>query len=277
MESFIDKVYKAHSQCPSCPPPKVIHSYFENVLGIMFPEHAEEAFKERGQLEMKLFDLQVQMRDLLQRNVHLHGGNGEELAQEILDGWEQIYDLLQEDIAAMCAGDSAAKSKTEIIRSYPGFYAIAAYRIAHLLYDQGIALIPRMITEFAHSKTGVDIHPGARIGRHFCIDHGTGVVIGETAVVGNHVKIYQGVTLGAVRVNKDDAHKKRHPTIEDHVVIYAGATILGGETIVGRESTIGGNVWLTKSVPAQSKIYYQVKMYDSNTESTDFYVLKSNT
>src|SRR5690554_430759 len=177
----------------------------------------------------------------------------------------------------MYTGDPAAKSKTEIVRSYPGFYAIAAYRIAHLLYRQGIALIPRMITEFAHSKTGVDIHPGARIGSYFCIDHGTGVVIGETAVVGDYVKIYQGVTLGALSVNKEDADKKRHPTIEDQVVIYAGATILGGETTVGRESVIGGNVWLTKSVPPQSKIYYQIKMYDANTEATDFYVLKSNT
>lgn len=276
MESFIDKVYRAHIQCPNCPSPKVLHSFFENVLGILFPEHAEEAYKEKGQLEMKLFDLQVQLRDLLQKNTLLHGGNGEELAQEFFDDLNLVYDWLHEDISAMYAGDPAAKSKTEIIRSYPGFYAIAAYRIANLLYQQGIALIPRMITEFAHSKTGVDIHPGARIGKHFCIDHGTGVVIGETALVGNHVKIYQGVTLGAVSVNKEDAHKKRHPTIEDHVIIYAGATILGGDTVIGRESIIGGNVWLTKSVPANSKIYYQVKMYDENTEATDFYILKNN-
>lgn len=276
MESFIDKVYRAHIQCPNCPSPKVLHSFFENVLGILFPEHAEEAYKEKGQLEMKLFDLQVQLRDLLQKNTLLHGGNGEELAQEFFDDLNLVYDRLHEDISAMYAGDPAAKSKTEIIRSYPGFYAIAAYRIANLLYQQGIALIPRMITEFAHSKTGVDIHPGARIGKHFCIDHGTGVVIGETALVGNHVKIYQGVTLGAVSVNKEDAHKKRHPTIEDHVIIYAGATILGGDTVIGRESIIGGNVWLTKSVPANSKIYYQVKMYDENTEATDFYILKNN-
>lgn len=276
MESFIDKVYKAHNQCPYCPSPKVIHAFFENVLGILFPEHAEEAFKEKGQLEMKLFDLQVQLRDLLNQNSHLHGKNGEELSKAFFTGLDDLYDRLQEDIEAMYSGDPAAKSKTEIIRSYPGFYAIAAYRIAHLLFNQGIALVPRMITEFAHSRTGVDIHPGAKIGRFFCIDHGTGVVIGETTVVGDHVKIYQGVTLGALSVNKEDANKKRHPTIEDHVVIYAGATILGGETVIGTESVIGGNVWLTKSVPAQSKIYYQVKMYDANTDATDFYVLKSN-
>src|SRR5690554_860865 len=276
MESFINKVFRAHNQCPTCPSPKVIHAFFENVMGILFPEHAEETFKEKGQLEMKLFDLQVQFRDLLNQNSHLHGKNGEELSKAFFTGLDEIYDRLQEDIEAMFTGDPAAKSKTEIVRSYPGFYAIAAYRIAHLLFNRGIALIPRMITEFAHSRTGVDIHPGATIGRYFCIDHGTGVVIGETTMVGDHVKIYQGVTLGAVSVNKEDADKKRHPTIEDHVVIYAGATILGGETVIGRESVIGGNVWLTKSVPAHSKIYYQVKMYDANTEATDFYVLKNN-
>lgn len=276
MESFVNKLFEAHNRCPNCPSPKVIHAFFENVLGILFPEHSEEVFKEKGQLEMKLFDLQVQLRDLLNQNKHLHGGNGEELSKAFFAKLDRVYDLLQEDIEAMYAGDPAAKSKTEIVRSYPGFYAIAAYRIAHLLFVQGVALIPRMITEFAHSRTGVDIHPGAIIGRYFCIDHGTGVVIGETTVVGDHVKIYQGVTLGAVSVHKDDADKKRHPTIEDHVVIYAGATILGGDTVVGRESTIGGNVWLTKSVPPQSKIYYQVKMYDANNEATDFYVLKSD-
>lgn len=277
MESFIDKIFRSHIQCPECPSPKVIHAFFENVLGIMFPEHAEEVFKERGQLEMKLFDLQVQLRDVLQRNPHLHGKSGEQLSAEFFKGLDQVYDRLHEDVSAMFAGDPAAKSKTEVIRSYPGFYAVAAYRIAHLLYELGIALIPRMITEFAHSRTGVDINPAANIGKHFCIDHGTGVVIGETAQVGNHVKIYQGVTLGALSVNKDDADKKRHPTIEDHVIIYAGATILGGNTVVGKESIIGGNVWLTKSVPPKSKIYYQVKMYDANTDATDFYILKDNT
>lgn len=277
MESFIDKIHRAHTQCPNCPSPRVVHGFFEQVLGILFPEHAEEPLREKGQLEMKLFDLQVQLRDLLQSNSQLHKGNGEKLAQEFFRELEHVYDSLQEDICAVFAGDPAAKSKTEVIRSYPGFYAIAAYRIAHLLYRLGIALIPRMITEFAHSRTGVDIHPGANIGRHFCIDHGTGVVIGETAEVGDHVKIYQGVTLGALSVNKEDADKKRHPTIEDHVIIYAGATILGGETVIGRESVIGGNVWITKSVPPNSKIYYQVKMYDANTEATDFYILRNNT
>ncbi|MEM6297842.1 MAG: serine acetyltransferase, partial [Bacteroidota bacterium] len=158
---------------------------------------------------------------------------------------------------AMYAGDPAAKSLTEVIRTYPGFYAVAAHRIANCIHRIGIALMPRVISEHANSKTGIDIHPGARIGRNFCIDHGTGVVIGETCVIGDNVKIYQGVTLGALSVRKEDAAKKRHPTIEDHVVIYAGATILGGNTIVGHDSIIGGNVWLTASVEPFSKVYYK--------------------
>ena len=166
---------------------------------------------------------------------------------------------------SMYEGDPAAKSESEVVRTYPGFYAIAAYRLAHELHLLGVEGIPRVITEFAHSKTGIDIHPAAKIGEHFCIDHGTGVVIGETTIIGNHVKIYQGVTLGALSVDKSDAEKKRHPTIEDRVVIYAGATILGGETTIGHDSIIGGNVWLTQSVPPQSKIYYQPKMYNGNT------------
>lgn len=276
MTSFIDRLHRAHNACPECPSPKIIRKFFDDILGILFPEHSNEILKERGNLEMKLFDLQVQLKKILRNNSHLHGGDGEELGTAFFDQLEYIYGLLQEDLEAMYAGDPASKSKTEIIRCYPGFYAVSAYRIAHLLYKLGIYLIPRMITEYAHSKTGVDIHPGATIGRHFCIDHGTGIVIGETTQVGDYVKIYQGVTLGALSVKKEDADKKRHPTIEDHVVIYAGATILGGDTVIGRESIVGGNVWLTKSIPPKSKIYYQTKIYDGSSNLTDFYVLKSD-
>lgn len=275
MDSFIDRLHKSHNQCPECPSPKVIKKLFEELLGVLFPEHTNELLKERGNLEMKYFDLQVQLKNILSSNKHLHGNDGGKLAKLFFVGLEEVYQLLIEDLDAMYAGDPAAKSKTEVIRCYPGFYAVCAYRIAHLLYSLGVSLIPRMITEFAHSKTGVDIHPGASIGRHFCIDHGTGIVIGETTVVGDYVKIYQGVTLGALSVRKEDADKKRHPTIEDHVVIYAGATILGGETVIGRESVIGGNVWLTKSIPPRSKIYYQTKFYDSSSNLTDFYVFKN--
>ena len=185
-----------------------------------------------------------------------------------------IYEKLGQDIDAMYEGDPAAKSRDEVIRTYPGFYAIAAYRIAHELHSLGVLGIPRIITEHAHSKTGIDIHPGAKIGDHFCIDHGTGVVIGETSVIGDHVKIYQGVTLGALSVNKEDASKKRHPTLEDNVVVYAGATILGGETVIGKGSVIGGNVWLTSSIPPNSKIYYQAKMYNGSTNEIDLVIFK---
>ncbi len=276
MNTFVQKLHHAHNKCPECPSPKIIRRFFEDILGILFPEHANEVLKDIGTLEMKLFDLKVQLKKILKNNRHLHSGDGEELGDAFFNQLEEAYALLHEDLQAMYEGDPAAKSKTEIIRCYPGFYAIAAYRIAHLLHRLGVGLIPRMITEYAHSKTGVDIHPGARIGRYFCIDHGTGIVIGETTIVGEHVKVYQGVTLGALSVNKEDADKKRHPTIGNHVVIYAGATILGGDTEIGEHSVVGGNVWLTKSIPPRSKIYYQTKIYDGSSQLTDFYVLKND-
>ena len=276
MEVFLDRLQKAHNLCPGCPSPKVINRFFDDLLGILFPEHSSEALKDKGSLELKFSELKLQLQKILTMNVALHNGNGEDLANQFFKKLEEeVYNKLHEDLDAMYKGDPAAKSKTEVIRCYPGFYAISAYRVAHLLHRLGISLIPRMITEYAHSKTGVDIHPGAMIGRFFCIDHATGIVIGETTVVGDRVKIYQGVTLGALSVNKEDADKKRHPTIEDDVVLYAGATILGGDTVIGKGSVVGGNVWLTKSIPAKSKIYYQTKMLDGASNLTDFYVLKS--
>jgi serine O-acetyltransferase len=170
-----------------------------------------------------------------------------------------IREMLGDDVQAAYDGDPAAKSLDEIIFSYPGIMAITTYRIAHELIIQGVPLIPRIMTEYAHGITGIDIHPGAKIGRSFFIDHGTGVVIGETAEIGDRVKIYQGVTLGALSFPKDDTGslirgRKRHPTIEDDVTIYAGATILGGDTVVGKGSVIGGNVWLVSSVPPGTKV-----------------------
>lgn len=177
-----------------------------------------------------------------------------------------IYDLLIEDAHAILNSDPAAKTIEEVITAYPGFFAIYVYRIAHLLCMQQCILLSRFFTEYAHSKTGIDIHPAAKIGRSFAIDHGTGIVIGETTEIGNNVKIYQGVTLGALSVSKTIARTKRHPTIEDGVVIYAGATILGGSTVVGAGSIIGGNVWLTNSVPTNSVVYHksEVHVKDNN-------------
>lgn len=158
------------------------------------------------------------------------------------------------DVEAGFKGDPAAKSREEVILSYPGIQAILVYRIAHFLCKCGVPVIPRIMSEHVHGKTGIDINPGAEIGESFFIDHGTGVVIGESTRIGNNVKLYQGVTLGALSVAKELMNKKRHPTIEDNVTIYANATILGGETIIGHDSTIGGNTWITKSVPPNTVI-----------------------
>ena len=170
---------------------------------------------------------------------------------------EQIPEIRKKiilDIDSALQGDPAAGSTEEIILSYPGIEAIAVYRIAHELHQNGVPIIPRIMSEYIHGKTGIDIHPGATIGEAFFIDHGTGVVIGETTVIGNNVKLYQGVTLGALSVHKEQCCCKRHPTIEDNVTIYAGATILGGCTVIGEGSIIGGNTWVTESVPPKSII-----------------------
>lgn len=276
MDSLIDKLFKAHTKCPDCPSPQAIQRFFEELVSILFPEFNSERIREKEEIQGRLEELKFTFTAILDRNPQLHEGTGKELAGRFFDSLERIFDWLQLDVEAMFAGDPAAKSRTEVIRSYPGFFAITAYRIAHELHRLGIKLIPRMITEFAHSRTGVDIHPGASIGRYFCIDHGTGVVIGETCVIGEHVKVYQGVTLGALSVDKADADLKRHPTIEDEVIIYSGATILGGKTLIGKGSIIGGNVWLTRSVPAGSKVYYQSQMYHAGTEVTDRYIFKND-
>jgi serine O-acetyltransferase len=188
-------------------------------------------------------------------------GGGSECRDE---AEEAVHALLEElplirarfalDVQAAYDGDPAAKSTEEVILSYPGLEAICVHRVAHFLWKRDIPLIPRIMSEYVHGKTGIDIHPGADIGDSFFIDHGTGVVIGETTVIGKNVKIYQGVTLGAGSVRKEFGNKKRHPTIEDDVTIYASATILGGETVIGRGSVIGGNVWITSSIPPYSRV-----------------------
>jgi serine O-acetyltransferase len=184
---------------------------------------------------------------------------GRDVAGLLLSRIPKVREQLEEDIRAAYDGDPAAKSVQEVIMSYPAIVAIATYRVAHELYHEGIPFLPRMMTEEAHSMTGIDIHPGAVIGRHFFIDHGTGTVVGETAVIGNNVKLYQGVTLGALSFPKDERGQiirggKRHPTIEDDVVIYSGATILGGKTVIGHDSVIGGNAWIVEPVPPNTKV-----------------------
>jgi serine O-acetyltransferase len=184
---------------------------------------------------------------------------GYESAIQFIQALTNLRAMLGKDVLAAREGDPAAKSYDEIIFSYPGLFAIMVYRIAHQLYEQDVPLIPRIMTEYAHSLTGIDIHPGAHIGERFFIDHGTGVVIGETTEIGDRVRIYQGVTLGALSLPRDSVERlrteKRHPTIEDDVIIYAGATILGGGTVIGARSVIGGNVWITESVPSETRVF----------------------
>jgi serine O-acetyltransferase len=190
----------------------------------------------------------------------LPAGSGEEVVLGLFRDIPELRRLINLDVKAAYEGDPAAKNVEEIVFSYPSLEAIVAYRVAHRLASAGVPMIPRIITEHAHSRTGVDINPGAQIGERFFIDHGTGVVVGETSVIGNDVKIYQGVTLGALSIPNRDEQGKRHPTLEDDVTIYAGATILGGDTVIGKGAVIGGNVWLTKSVPAGSRVFGRARL-----------------
>jgi serine O-acetyltransferase len=262
--TFIIEIAQAHKKATGCPPPKKVVRFFDNLLDLLFPEFSVSRYTDEIAVSEKIDILKEELRDLLDKNTECMKSREEGIVDTIFNEIPAIRSKLLLDIDAIFMGDPAAKSREEVIRSYPGFYAIASYRFAHQLVVLGIKLIPRIISENAHRRTGIDIHPGAKIGEYCCIDHGTGIVIGETAEIGSHVKIYQGVTLGGLSVNKEDARKKRHPTIEDNVVLYAGATILGGDTVIGKGSIIGGNVWLTKSIPPGSKIYYQAKM--TNTQ-----------
>lgn len=272
--AFLRQLYLSHQACPTCPSPAEVSQFFVQLLGTLFADFTQLSFHSEQEFGDHLDNLKKELERILEFNPNKGNSNAAEITRKFFNDLPALYSKIDQDTEAMFEGDPAAKSKAEVIRTYPGFYAIAAYRIANQLHQFGVQGIPRIITEHAHSKTGIDIHPSAKIGNHFCIDHGTGVVIGETTVIGKQVKIYQGVTLGALSVNKEDAERKRHPTLEDHVVVYAGATILGGETIIGNNSTIGGNVWLTRSVPPHSKIYYQAKMYNGDTHETDLVVFK---
>ena len=187
--------------------------------------------------------------------------NARAIVEQFLAALPDVRRLVESDVDAAYEGDPAATSRMEVVMSYPGLYAVTVHRMAHVLYALKVPIVPRIMSELAHSRTGIDIHPGAQIGERFFIDHGTGVVIGETTVIGRNVKLYQGVTLGALSFDKDPETGalvkgiKRHPNVEDNVVIYAGATILGGDTTIGHDSEIGGSVWLIESVPPNSRVY----------------------
>lgn len=226
-----------------------VRHFTESLLALLFPHFADEVLHEESAVANELARLDLDLRQLMLSLGSAYSIPRQETSREFLHRLPDIYHALLLDARAILHGDPAAVSVDEVILAYPGFYAIAIHRLAHCLHQLGYPLLPRLMAEYAHHRTGIDIHPGATIGRSFFIDHGTGVVIGETAVIGNGVKIYQGVTLGAVSVQKALANRKRHPTLEDHVVVYANATILGGDTVIGHDSVIGGNAWVTESVP----------------------------
>lgn len=273
-KDFVFRLYLSHNECTECPSPADINRFFEDLMGLLFADFSRRPTGSLEDFTSKIDALKVTLQGILIKNLIDEKADRKQIVEDYFEQIPAIYEKLLKDIEATYLGDPAASSNSEVIRSYPGFYAIAAYRLANALTHLGVKNIPRIITENAHSKTGIDIHPKATIGEYFCIDHGTGVVIGETTIIGNHVKIYQGVTLGALSVNKEDAKIKRHPTIEDHVVLYAGATILGGTTTVGHHSTVGGNVWLTKSIPPHSRVYYKAEMH--NDDKPDLIIIKQD-
>lgn len=238
---------------------KGTQDFVENVLALLFPHFCKEGFFTAEEIESRLKLLGHDVQRLLLPLLKGTTLDSETIALRFMESLPGIHEALWLDAAAITSGDPAAESIDEVILAYPGFTAIAMYRLAHEFYNAQVPIFPRLITEYAHQLTGIDIHPGAQIGSSFAIDHGTGIVIGESAIIGSNVKIYQGVTLGALSVEKKLAKSKRHPTIENDVVLYAQAVILGGDTVVGHHSVIGGNVWLTGTVPPYSVVVQESK------------------
>jgi serine O-acetyltransferase len=240
----------------------MVERFFTELLALLFPHFA---YPDRHETSEEITaGLVLAHRHLAQMAGPLVASSGRtpgDVADAFFADLEEVYEMLLRDAAAIHQGDPAAESVEEVIAAYPGFYAIAAYRTAHCLYRLNVPVLPRLITEYAHRRTGVDIHPGACIGASFFIDHATGIVIGETTRIGDDVKLYQGVTLGALSVTKDMRSTKRHPTIEDRVIIYSNATILGGETVIGHDSVIGGNAWITSSIAPHSTVYNRAEVH----------------
>ncbi|UKJ06926.1 serine O-acetyltransferase [Solitalea lacus] len=256
-KQFLQILLDKHRTTGTYPSNTEIYRLARKLLRLMFPEKTNKHYLSTDSLAERFNKQEECWIEMLSSMQHVLPDDAAILVKRFMATIPSVYNVLLMDINAIFTGDPASKSEFEVVRTYPGFLAIAYYRLAHELHKLEIPLIPRILTEHAHSKTGIDIHPGAQIDTHFFIDHGTGITIGETCVIGKHVKLYQGITLGALSVSKNLASTKRHPTIEDNVVIYSGATILGGETVIGHDSIIGGNVWLTASTAPYSKVYHQ--------------------
>jgi serine O-acetyltransferase len=256
-----------------------VAAFADMLLGILFPQLSDDAAATADDLAARLILVRRDLRRLVAPLVDPAGASPaavDRVVGAFAAALPGVHARILLDADAINAGDPAAESVDEVVAAYPGFLAIAIHRLAHELYRLQVPILPRLLAEVAHTRTGIDIHPGAEIGERFCIDHGTGIVIGETAVIGRDVKLYQGVTLGAMSVAKSAAGSKRHPTIGDRVVIYANATVLGGDTVIGEDSVIGGNVFLTSSVPPGSLVYQtsqaRIRRVHDGFEDIDFVI-----
>jgi serine O-acetyltransferase len=272
IKTYKEKGVLNHLEGPNLPSRKSIRNIIRNLESVIFPGFESEekldneliSYTIGAKIQQLTKDLTLEIRKSLKfgcrikhnkENCHICTESAEEITFYLLNKIPELREKILLDVEAALSGDPAAKSSEEVILSYPGLEAIVIHRFAHELYKKDVPLIPRMMNEYIHRHTGIDIHPGASIGRRFFMDHGTGIVIGETTIIGDNVRVYQGVTIGALKVIKEEAEVKRHPTIEDNVTIYSGATILGGKTVIGKNSIIGGNVWITTSQPEESRIY----------------------
>lgn len=229
--------------------------YLKELIDFLFPHFSSKVYYSSEDVLAKLQLLERNLIGIIKLLNSNYSKDAAEIARKFVETIPDLHEKLWEDANAIFKGDPAAENVDEVILAYPGFMAIVIYRLAHELYKLKLPIIPRIVTEYGHEITGIDIHPGAQIGYPFFIDHGTGIVIGETTIIGKNVKIYQGVTLGALSVDKKLAQTKRHPTIEDDVIIYSQAVILGGDTVIGKNSIIGGNAWITQSIPENSIVY----------------------
>jgi serine O-acetyltransferase len=256
---FAEEIFQVRSDHEAVfPSRRTIHQFVDDVENLLFPHlSGDREYFAAAEIDGAMAVLARDLKKLLRVQAAKMHRDVEHVSDVFFAALPDIYRRLWLDAGAIHLGDPASESVDEVISAYPGFFAIYVHRVAHALYRMEVPILPRIFAEYAHIRTGIDIHPGATIGDRFCIDHGTGVVIGETAVLGDDVKIYQGVSLGALSVSKEMAHSKRHPTVENNVVIYSNAVILGGDTVVGRDSVIGGNVWLTESVPPMSIVYHK--------------------
>lgn len=271
LNDFSDKlleIRKAHKTIR--PLKREGQKFIDDLLQLLLPHFSERYYNDRKEIESEIILLKGDLKEVLRALGSFNEDEIEKHSESFFKRLPEINELLWFDAKSITEGDPAAENIDEVILAYPGFLAISIYRLAHVLYLERIPIIPRIISEYAHQLTGIDIHPGAEIGSSFCIDHGTGIVIGETAVIGNNVKIYQGVTLGALSVDKKYANTRRHPTIEDNVIIYAQSVILGGNTIIGANSVIGGNTWITESIPANSIVYHKSDVKLRKNSSEDF-------